>query len=382
MKHLKFTEKTKQWLFVGLQIMIVLLATTIGYFGHDFVTRKQEGYGLVTQAKQLMFENTFLDVPQDEILQHGMIKGMLETLEDPYTYFVEPAAHEVETDELAGSFGGIGVRFERDMDMNWRLYPFPDSPASKAGIADGDILVGVDDLEITKETNDIELIAAVRGPVDDKVDITVHRGTETINFRIEREDFPLPTVSWNLLPEVENIGMVKVNRISETTAEEVKTAIENLIDQDAKAFILDLRNNGGGLVDAGVKIANLFIDGGEVLYQRYNKDEEEVFSVKKPGPFTDIPMAVLINGNTASSAEIVAGALKKHDRAVLIGSQSFGKTSIQYIFDLKDGSSIHITSGKWWIPGVTFPLQPDYQVEDDPSGVAAVQKAIEILKNN
>jgi carboxyl-terminal processing protease len=249
-----------------------------------------------------------------------------------------------------------------------------------AGVEDGDILIGVDGLAITKETDDITLIAAVRGPVGEEVNISVLRGTKTFDFRIKREDIPLPTVSWNLLPEVEEVGLVKINQISETTAEEVESAVQELIDKGAASIILDLRNNSGGLVESGMAIANLFLEEGEVLHQQINKDEEEVFSVNEPGPFIDIPMVILVNGNTASSAEIVVGAFKKHDRAPIVGSQTYGKTSIQYIFDLKDGSSIHITSGIWWISGVTFPLEPDYLVLDDPTGVNALQKAIDVLQ--
>jgi len=379
MKKLHISEKTKQWLFAGLQVMIVLLALAIGYFGRGFIMRRQDDLLLFKQAKQILTNNTIIDLPSDEILQHGMIRGMLETLNDPYTYFVEPAEHEVQTAELAGSFGGIGVRLELDTDLNWRLYPFPDSPALEAGVKDGDILIGVDDREITEEINVVDLIAAVRGPVGEEVKITINRGTETINFKIERQDVPLPTVSWNMVPEVQAIGLVKINRISETTADEIENAIQDLMGQGAESFIIDLRNNGGGLVEAGVAITNLFLDEGEILHQQFNKDEEEIFSVEESGPFVDISMIVLVNGNTASSAEIIAGAIKKHNRALIIGSQTYGKTSIQYIFDLQDGSSIHITSGRWWIPGVTFPLQPDHAVEDDPSGVNALQKGIEVL---
>lgn len=380
MRQLQITDKTKQWLYVGLQVMIIILAAAIGYFSHNFITLRQGEYDLVNEAKQLIQENAIVEIPSEDKLQHGMIRGLLGTLNDPYTYFVEPAAHEIQTDQLTGSFGGIGVRLERDLELNWRLFPFPDSPALEAGIEDGDILVGVDDLEITAETNDIDLIAAVRGPVGQEVNISVLRGTEIINFQIAREDVPLPTVSWNLLPEVEGIGLVKVNRISETTADEVENAIQALMGQDATSFILDLRNNGGGLVEAGVEIVNLFLEEGEILRQQFNQDKEETFTVTEPGPLTDISMVVLVNANTASSAEIVAGALKKHNRAPIIGSPTFGKTSIQYIFDLKDGSSIHITSGKWWITGVTFPLQPDHAVEEDTSGIAALKKAVEVLQ--
>ena len=381
MEKVPITEKTKQWLYVGLQIMIIITAIAVGYFGHDFLARRTGEFRLVNQARKIMVENTIYELPSEETLQHGMIRGMLETLNDPYTFFVEPAAHEVQSDELAGRFGGIGVRLEQDIEMNWRLYPFPDSPALAAGVKDSDILVGVDGSEITKETNVVDLIAAVRGPVGENVNITVERGSQTIQFDIVREDVPLPTVSWNMLPEVQGIGLVKVNRISETTADEIENAIRELTAQDATAFILDLRNNGGGLVEAGVEIASLFLEEGDILHEKFNQEKEKIFAVEEPGPFVDIPMVVLVNGNTASSAEIVAGAIRKHDRAMIVGSKTFGKTSIQYIFDLQDGSSVHITSGSWWIPEAAFPLEPDHSVEDDPSGVSAVQKAVELLHN-
>jgi len=381
MNKVNLPENIKQWLFMGLQVMIVLLAIAIGYFGHRFILQSQEDLGILKQARSIVKENAIFEMPSDEKLQQGMVRGMLESLNDPYTFFVEPAAHEIQTDELAGSFGGIGVRLERDTEMNWRIYPFPGSPALEAGVQDGDILVVVDQLSVTTSTNDISLLAEMRGPVGEKVQITVSRGTQILNFTIERQDIPLPTVSWNLLPEVENIGLVKVNRIAETTADEMTEAIQDLQDRGAIYFILDLRDNGGGLVEAGVDMVRLFLKDGEVLYQQFKDQEVEIFEVRKEGAFSQIPLVLMVNENTASSAEIVAGALEKHERALIIGAPTYGKTSIQYIFDLQDGSSIHVTSGRWWIPGVSFPLVPDHLVSDDPSGIAALQKAVEILRN-
>jgi len=381
MNKANLPENLKQWLFMGLQVMIVLLATAIGYFGHRYILQTQEDLGIIKQARRIVKENAIFELPSDEKLQHGMVRGMLETLNDPYTFFVEPAAHEIQTDELAGSFGGIGVRLERDSELNWRLYPFTDSPALQAGVQDGDILIEVDNLAITTNTDDITLLAALRGPIGEQVQISVRRGSQTLNFNIERQDFSLPTVSWNLLPEAADIGLVKVNRIAETTADETSEAIKDLQDRGAKYLILDLRDNGGGLVEAGIEIVKLFLTNGEVLHQQFKDQKVEIFEVSEEGEFSIMPMVLLVNGNTASSAEIVAGALKKHERAPVIGAPTYGKTSIQYIFDLQDGSSIHVTSGRWWIPGVSFPLAPDYPVTEDLSGIAALQKAVEILRD-
>ncbi|MDF1519587.1 MAG: S41 family peptidase [Brevefilum sp.] len=381
MNKVNLPENVRQWLFMGLQVMIVLLAMAIGYFGHRYILQAQEDLGILKQARSIVEENAIFELPSDEKLQHGMVRGMLESLNDPYTFFVEPAVHEIQTDELAGSFGGIGVRLERDTELNWRLYPFSGSPALQAGVQDGDILIEVDDLTITTSTDDINLLAALRGPIGEQVQISVRRGSQTLNFSIDRQDFPLPTVSWNLLPEAADIGLIKVNRIAETTADEMRDAIKDLQDRGAEYLVLDLRDNGGGLVEAGVEIVKLFLMDGEVLYQQFNDQKVEIFKVSNEGEFSKLPMVLLVNGNTASSAEIVAGALKKHERALIIGTSTYGKTSIQYIFDLQDGASIHVTSGRWWIPGVSFPLAPDYPVTEDPSGIAAMQKAVEILRD-
>jgi carboxyl-terminal processing protease len=239
----------------------------------------------------------------------------------------------------------------------------------------------VDDLSITSATDEMTLLAAIRGPEGEKVTLTVLRDGEELSFTVKRQSVPLPSVSWNLLPEDPSIGLLKVNRIADSTAGEIQDGIEHMTTQGAERFILDLRNNGGGLVEAAVDIIRLFLNNGEILHQKFKDQDEEVFSVQEPGIYRDIPIVILVNDNTASSAEIVAGALKAHKQGVIIGSPTLGKTTIQYIFDLEDGSSVHVTSGEWWIPGVSFPLQPDERVIDDPDGVKSLQRAIEILSD-
>jgi carboxyl-terminal processing protease len=368
-------------IYIVLQVVIVILSIAVGYFGHRFILQYRGDLGLLIQARDIVLDNTILDLPEDPALEYGMIRGMLQSLDDPYTYFVEPAEHEVESDQLTGNFGGVGVRLERDTESNWRLYPLPDSPALAAGIKDSDRLTAVDDLAITSATDETTLMAAIRGPEGENVKLTVLREGEELTFTIKRQSVPLPSVSWNLLPETPPIGMLQVNRIADSTAGEIQEGIEDLTAQGAGGFILDLRDNGGGLVDAAVDIAHLFLEDGVILHQQFKDQDEEIFSVEEPGPYADILLVLLINSNTASSAEIVAGALKAQQRAVVIGAQTHGKTTIQYIFDLRDDSSVHVTSGEWWIPGVSFPLQPDELISNDPDGVKIIQKAIEVLSN-
>lgn len=379
-------EKSKQdyikiLFFITLQLAIVLLSAAVGYFGFRHIGQYREELGVLKQARDIMVRNTIHAVPEDRILEYGMIRGMLNTLEDPYTHFVEPAAHEVQTDQLTGTYGGIGLNLERDLQLNWRVYPLPDSPASEAGIQDGDRLVKVDELYVTAETNEITLTAAIRGPVGDRVRIIVLREGQELSFTIRREIYTLPSASWHLLPDEPLIGLVKVYRIAGTTASEIQEGIEDLLQRGASGVVLDLRDNGGGLVEAGVEIANLFLSDVDILHRQFRDQDTDIFSASTESPFESMPLVILINGNTASSAEIIAGALQQHQRATLIGAETHGKTTIQLIFELQDGSSIHITGGRWWIPGQTFPLKPDFPIQDDPDGVVLIQTAMDVLMN-
>ena len=375
------TKTFPTWLIILIQTVIVILSIAIGYFGHQFISRYRGDLSLLREARAILMENTILEIPPDPALEYGMIRGMLAVMNDPYTSFVEPAVHEIRTDELTGRFGGVGVRLERDTLANWRLYPLPDSPALAAGVEDGDLLLAVDDLIITSGTEELDLITAIRGPEGEEVTITIEREGQELTFEIQRQWVPLPSITWNLLPEAPQMGLVRVNRIADTTADEMQAGIESLLEQGAEALIIDLRDNGGGLVEAGVRIARLFLESGEVISQSFKGEGVRTFKVEQPGPFVELPLVLLINGNTASSAEIVAGALSAHQRATLVGTPSFGKTSIQFIFELEDGSSVNVTSGRWWVPDRAFPLVPDFEVTDDPTGVQLLQTAVEVLKS-
>ncbi|MFW5713317.1 MAG: S41 family peptidase [Brevefilum sp.] len=367
------------WGFIALQVAIVLLAGAAGAFGYRYMDQQRGELALLRQAREILVKNTIHDVPSDQQLEYGMIRGMLNTVEDPFTRFVPPAEHEVQTDQLAGEFGGIGARLERDTQNRWRLYPLPNSPALEIGLEDGDLLLAVGEQAISADTDEVTLISLLRGPVGDKVQITIQRDEKEHTFTLKRHKIDLPSIATNLLPEDERIGLVQVIRIAETTTEEIKNGIQSLQNQGASALILDLRDNGGGLVDTGVQISRLFLTEGQIMRQQFRDEDVETFRTEEPGPFDEIPLVIFINGNTASAAEIIAGALNTHQRAPLIGLPSYGKTSIQYIFDLPDGSSVHVTSGRWWVPGVEFPLQPNFSLPQDAAEPAFIQKAIEVL---
>lgn len=369
------------------------ICTSVG-FGAGFLLRGQLSpdtarWEILAQAYEILQQHGLKEAPPGSSLEYGMIRGMLQAYDDPYTIFVEPAQHELETNTLEGSFGGIGVRLGRDSENYPVLYPFPDSPAARAGVQEGDRLVKVDELEITPATSTDAIQAAVRGPVNQRVRLTVQRPPDyqEYQFEIRRAEIPLPSVTWHLDSQEARLGVIEINVIAASTPDEVLKAAQDLQGRGAAALVLDLRDNFGGLLTAGVDTARLFLRQGTVIEQQYKGKAVETFRVEKPGPLAEIPLAILINQHTASAAEIIAGALQAQGRARLVGAPSYGKDTIQLVFNLKDDSSLHVTSARWWIPDLAAPLggnglQPDVLVESGPEADkpdAVLQAAMELL---
>ncbi len=355
---------------------LIIIFFTIGGFAGGYLVKSiaessGDSWQILEQAYQILNKNGLKDMPETRRLEYGMIRGMLQAYDDPYTIFVEPAQHELESNSLEGKFGGIGVRLGRDNEGHVVLYPLPDSPAEAAGIRENDRLIKVDDLHITPETEIDVIQAAIRGRVGQWISITIARPPDynQMEVKIKRAEIPLPSVTFHIDADEPRLGVIEVNRIAASTPDEIKAAVEELSQRGASAFVLDLRDNAGGLLTSGIDVARLFLKSGEVIEQQYKDKEIEKYSVNKPGPFADTPLVLLINHNTASAAEIVAGAIKAHQRAKLVGNSTYGKNTIQLVFDLKDGSSLHVTAARWWIPGLDPPIDgngvtPDIMIED------------------
>lgn len=355
-------------LYDFLVILSVAGAFLAGYLFHRSET--QLNFPVLKEAYELLDDNGLKPQPSPPALEYGMVRGMIQAYDDPYTIFLEPPQNELEGNRLSGRYGGIGADAELDAEGHWNLYPYPDGPAAKAGIQDGDRLLRADSLDVAPQTNSEAVLAALRGPVGQTVRLEIGRSPDYApqTVAIEFTEYPLPSVTWRLAAEEPRLGIVKVNLIAASTTEEIQHAVEDLIDRGATHFALDLRDNPGGLLDAGVDVARLFLTDGVVMEQQYRGRDVESFKVEKPGPLADLPLVVLINKGSASAAEITAGALQAQGRATLIGEPSYGKDSIQLVFSLKDGSSMHITSARWWIPGLGVEtihgvgLQPDVPI--------------------
>jgi carboxyl-terminal processing protease len=353
--------------------------------GHD-LSVFWEAWGLVEQV-------FYGDLPDNQNLEWGLIRGALDTLDDPHTSFLEPEPREREKELLSGRFGGIGAYVTQAEDGRIILEPMPDLPAEKAGIRKGDTLLKVDDIDVTSEMTIEEALASIRGEVGTVVRLTLRHEGETQPFTVEitREEIPTPTVEWRMLDEPAATGYVRIYLFSGRTAKELRQALDELKDQGMTQLVLDLRGNGGGLLDAAVDVASEFLSGGPVLHQVEKEGKEHTYEAGRGGRFLEGKLVLLVDGGSASASEIVAGALQDRDRAVLVGEKTYGKGSVQQVFDLSDGSSVHITYADWLTPNhrqiTGIGLTPDFEAtitDDDRNNSRDPQldRAIQWLKEN
>jgi carboxyl-terminal processing protease len=368
-----------------------LISITIGFAG-GFATRGLLGggrtYPLVAQAHGYLDQYFIEDLPPDVELERGMIQGMLQVLGDPYTAYVEPQAHELETDTLVGEYGGIGTYVSIDEAGLVHLVPFADGPAARAGVMEGDVLLAIDGQRLSPQATLQDVGAALRGPAGTSVQLLLaarQEGEAEIELTVMRETIPLPSATGYLLPDDPTTGVIVVSVFSQRTPGEVQAEYDDLTGRGALGIILDLRGNPGGLLDSAVEVARFFLESGIVVFQQERDGAEHVFEVETPGAASQIPLAVLADGSTASAAEIVAAALQANGRAQLVGQPTYGKGSVQLIFDLSDGSSLHITNARWLTPDRQVldraGLQPDILIDPassvesaDPILAAAVQR--------
>lgn len=336
-------------------------------------------------------ENFIGTVPSDTVREYGAIRGALSTLDDKYTLFTEPQTRAVDRDHMRGSFGGIGTGLRRTDAGEIVLSPNPNGPAERAGVRDGDILIGINGVPLPKPAA-LEDVAGVRGEVGTTVTIEVRRGAQTFKFSIVRAVIEVPSVEARTLTTTVDsaqavVGYIRISSFTERTAAEVRDALAKLQAANSQGYLIDVRDNGGGLLAAAVDVASEFVSDGPIVIEQKRDAPEIVFSVTNAR--TKIadgkPIAVLVNGNTASASEIVAGAIQDNKRGPLVGQKTYGKGSVQLVFDLRDGSAVRVTTAKWLTPNKRaldgVGLTPDTPVDGPPEtqleqAVALVAKAI------
>ena len=320
------------------------------------------------EAWQIIDQNFLGNLPSTQERSYGAIRGMITTLDDPYTLFIEPQPRQLEKDELRGEFGGIGVYITIDEQDRVVLRPMEGRAAALAGVQEGDILIAVDGQPLPPSLTTDDVALMVRGDVGTPVKITIQRegSAEPLTFEIVRQRIETPSVEWHMLDNEPDVGYIAIHIFNERTNDEFVEAVEALRTAGMQRLMLDLRHNPGGLVDSAVSIASQFLKGGIVFKQTSRNAEETTYPVRPGGIATDIPLVVLIDGTTASAAEIVAGALQDAGRARLVGERTFGKGSVQSVRDLSDQSSVHVTTARWYTPSGRQidqqGLQPDVEI--------------------
>ena len=355
------SRRNRDILTIIMIVALALVAFTAGFLLNDLVDFRigLAGSGSASDEFAIFWEawdkieNSYIGtVPSSEQLTYGAVRGAISILDDPYTIFVEPVAREHERESLRGNFGGVGALLERNEEGDVVLFPIEGNPAGAAGILEGDVLLAVDGHEITSEMTVAEIAELVRGEEGTEVTLTVlhPKASEPEDVTIVRAVILLPSVSYHLLDDDPTVGYIRLSRFSGESGGEVQEALVDLQEQGAQKLILDLRQNGGGLLDAAVDVSDHFLSDGPVVIQISRSDKEKVFKATDKAVAGEIPLVVLVDNGTASAAEIVAGALQDRDRATLIGTSTFGKGSVQVVYDLSDGSSVHVTSARWLTP--------------------------------
>jgi carboxyl-terminal processing protease len=395
-------DKKSELVAIGLlQMIVVTVAFAAGYGARAVFgplpqlsgvpvlgAGERQTYPLLAQVRSLLEAHFIGTLPDEKTLEYGAVSGLVASLKDPYTVFVEPEHHELETQSLQGEFGGVGVEIGQNDAGEVTLSPYPDSPAAAAGLQRSDVLVAVDGTRLAPNTPLDQVTAMVRGPIGTSVVLTVRHaaGTEA-SYTIVRQRIELPSVRWHMVDGQPDIGLIAIERFSDRTPAEVDRALSELSAQGARRYVLDLRNDGGGILDAAIDVAGRFLDGGVVMYESQRGAPERVYTAPQAGGLAlTAPLAVLVNHNTASAAEILAGALLDRERAPLIGQATYGKGSVQLVYDLPDGSSLHVTAFKWYTPKrrqlEQTGLPPTFSVEPGPEGTdAELTYALEYLNS-
>jgi carboxyl-terminal processing protease len=297
------------------------------------------------------------------------INGLLQSL-DPYSAYMTPEIFNQMQTETSGEFGGLGIEVSMESGLVKVISPIDDTPASKAGIKAGDYIVKIDDTQVQGKSLS-EAVDLMRGNVGSGIELTIRRRGEKkpLKFNIIREIIEIQSVKSEILEK--NIGYIRLTSFNENSGDQIKKKIKELENKKkVKAYILDLRNNPGGLLSQAIRIADYFLDNGEIVSTKSRKVSENRKWFAKNGDLTNgKTLIVMINYGSASASEIVAGALKDHKRAILLGENSFGKGSVQSIIPLKNNGAIRLTVSKYYLPSgksiSEIGVSPDIEISED-----------------
>jgi carboxyl-terminal processing protease len=317
------------------------------------------------ESWQLLHEN-FVDQPLDDVaLMRGAIRGMLAATGDKHTSYMDPTEFKQANASMEGEYEGIGAWVDTTGDYLTIIAPMKGSPAEAAGLKANDVVIAVDGEDQTGVPGDL-VLQKILGPAGEPVTLTIRRGDETLEFTIVRAKISVPVVDYQMLEN--DIAYIALTTFNDQATEQLREALDELMAQNPKGLILDLRNNGGGYLSTAIEVASEFIPKGVIMYEEYGDGTREVYNAKRGGRATEIPLVVLVNEGTASASEIVAGAIQDHGRGKLVGTQTYGKGSVQNWIPLSsEDSGVRITIARWLTPNGkqinNVGLTPDVVVE-------------------
>lgn len=338
-----------------VSISIFLVGVTIGLSqSHKMPTLSSSFYDELKLFTDIIghIQKDYVEETKSKDLIYGAIKGMLETL-DPHSGFMPPETYKEMQSETRGRFEGLGLEITMKDAILTVVAPIEDTPAFKAGILAGDQIIKIDG-EWTKSLTLMDSVKKMRGPKGSQVTITIMREgfTKPRDFTLTRDVIPVRSVRHELLDK--QYGYIRISQFQEKTDSEFDKAMKALEEESKgglKGLVLDLRNNPGGLLDQAVKISDRFIDSGIIVSIDGKKEEQkQKFPAHAQGTLPRYPLVVLVNGGSASGSEIVAGAIQDHHRGIILGTQTFGKGSVQTIFSLKDGAGLRLTTARYFTP--------------------------------
>ncbi|MBE5911602.1 S41 family peptidase [Pseudobutyrivibrio sp.] len=393
-------KSTKKWpIFLAAVLGIALgAAITLGILFAVGTVNKKSAVTSSTVGEnaklssliQLIKDYYYIDV-DDETLQNGLYEGLFESLDDPYSEYYTEDEYDELMSTLSGNYAGIGALLQKNIETGevniTKVYS--DTPAEKAGLQAGDSIVSADEYLAVDMDLD-EFVQHIRGEEGTSVALVISRDGEEMTITCERETIATPTVESKMLEN--NIGYIAVSQFTESTYDDFVEAYEDLESQGMTAVVFDMRNNGGGLVDSVVKILDYLLPEGTVVYTMDRNDYKVEYSSDADN-YKDIPMAVLVNGNTASAAEIFTGAIRDFEYGTIIGTQTYGKGIVQSTIDLGDGTAVKITTSRYYTPsgecihgkGITPDIVLEYEFlggENEAYSIEydnQLQKALEVL---
>jgi len=351
--------------FFILFYLIFIFSSQLVLSSENDIYKKIDLFGEVLEK----INKDYVDEINQSESMDSAINGLLQSL-DPYSAYMSPEILEEMQTETSGEFGGLGIEVGMEAGVVKVISPIDDTPAAKAGLKAGDYIVKIDDTQVQGKSLS-EAVDLMRGPVGSGIELTVRRRGErkAITFFIVREIIQIKSVKTDLLEK--NIGYIRLTSFNENSGKQIEKEIKELEkNNDVKSYILDLRNNPGGLLSQAIKISDFFLDNGEIVSTKSRKASENRKWFAKSGDLTNgKTIIVLINYGSASASEIVAGALKDHKRAILLGENSYGKGSVQSIIPLKNNGAIRLTVAKYYLPSgesiSEVGVSPDIEVEED-----------------